>query len=165
MNSTMNKSLLIILFSLVYSYGQANYRQDTVKVKVKNWGTRGRILMPAYFTLMEPKVVAQVGKEEFEKIKAFSNSDSWPVAMQGSMTLNGAGGVDSIQRHQAFYRKLDELKLYQVAKFNFTKDGVDWGNRVILRVTYKGNENWDRNAKWDTVYFILREDAVEPFLN
>ena len=59
------------------------------------------------------------------------------------------------------YPRLSKLNLYKIATFRHVFQNEDWGNYVILRVPYIGNEKWDPTAKWDTVYFIVKAEAVE----
>jgi len=59
-------------------------------------------------------------------------------------------------------KKLDSLKIvYKIASFTHFPKGLEPRRYIILKVPYKGNEDWDRSAKWDTVYFILRAESLE----
>ena len=142
---------LLILFISMLASAQVTSRSvnEDPYVKVKNWGEKLFLFPPNYWENKYEEIVAQIGADEFEKVKKFSYYQNIPSQMT---IFDGRKIVDTV----TLYKKFDQLKVQHIATFtHFTRAGINRGKFAILRVPYKGNANWDTAAKWDTVYFVI----------
>lgn len=151
--------VLSIIFALASSAQQGFYsRQYPVKgnlVKVKDWGSRAlMILSDNYFAATQDSIIFQVGQQEFDELKSRCSASGWPKGLYVS-------GV-SDEEAAAFYKKLNGLKMYQIAAYTHVYNGMTFDRQVILRIPYEENKGWDPEVKWvGNVYFILKESDVE----
>ncbi len=124
-------------------------------VKVKDWGSRAlMILSDNYFAATQDSIIFQVGQLEFDELKSRCSASGWPKGLYVS-------GVPD-EEDAAFDKKLNSLKMYQIAAYTHVYNGKTFDRYVILRVPYEENKSWDPEVKWvGNVYFILKEADVE----
>ena len=153
-------SCLMLLFTLFISCARHNQGSDLASsgkkpsVRVKDWGIMKILLLDEIWKNAEAEIVSQIGTSEFDSVKKKYDYRSVPPAMSIATAENR-------RNKQKYFEKLSELKLYKIASFSERAKGKEWGRLAILEVPYKGNEEWDVNVKWDTVYFIVPELAIE----
>jgi hypothetical protein len=100
------------------------------------------------------QIVAQIGDHEYEKVKA-SDYRTIPCAMS-PMCGGGRKNSDTLNA------KMSKLVMYHIATFDHITNGHTEKNAVV-RIPYEENSQWDLNATWDTVYFILPLDCLKPY--
>lgn len=156
----INSLFLAILLVSCSRYNQvsnlpANEKIEKIpQVCVKDWGKMKMMIGEEIWNNAESEIVSQIGFDEYAVVKKNYDYRSIPSAM----SLSSAENRKNVS---TFYQKLSMLKLYKVATFTSSSGGKNWGKSVILKVPYDGNQDWDKNVKWDSVYFIINEDAIE----
>lgn len=143
-------------YSNVEKVNEENLRKYPL-VHVKDWGLSAMSFGSTYWEDNKDSIVGQIGNEEFEKVKSNCGFKKVPTRMS---VYDG--------KHRPSVKKFNErmtgLKVYKIAAFTLTtklKDGVLYERMNILRCPYVENKNWDTASKWDTVYFVVHEKAVE----
>src|SRR5688572_5108215 len=86
-------NIILITFALLTSVTalaqNQNEKSSNVPAKVTNWGNVGLMYSGNFFDETKDTIIAQIGAEEFEKVKMYSKVFKWPRAMQrkiGRMT-------------------------------------------------------------------------------
>lgn len=147
----MRTSMLVLLWKIaaLSCYAQ----QAPQPVRVKDWGQRIMMFIPDYWQdAKADEIIKQIGPAEFEKFKEFSDVNKIP----GQMVLfNGRSMKDPV----ALYEKMNGLKLYRIAVYRHAPDGDI--PMAILKVPYSENAHWDPDAKWNVIYFVVANRAVE----
>jgi hypothetical protein len=136
-------------------------------VKVLDWQTRSWITFDDFFERSKQQIISQIGTYEFELVKQYAQHWRWPDSFKFSSKQykNKAEKKlhhlqDSLDR-KLYDSLLNRLKMYKIAVFdNLLDDGKTVRKYAILRVPFSTNREWDKETKWDTVYFILRDDAI-----
>lgn len=152
--------LLLFLLFASYSYSQTGYNNKKINenwplIKVKDWGQMSMTIVDEIWNNSEREIITQIGKVEYRKVRENYSWQSIPAEMS-----NFAGGKKKDKN--TYHEKMNKLKvMYKIATYTSSFQGKDWGKYVILKVPYAGNEDWDTNVKWDVVYFIFTEGAVE----
>jgi len=139
------------------AYNQVTNPPATEKnpqVNVKDWGKVAMMIGDEIWNNAEGEIVSQIGTEEFAAVKKHYDYRSIPSAMS-------LANADNRKNVDKFYQKLSTLKIFKVATFNSVSGGKNWGKSVILKVPYEGNQEWDKNVKWDSLYIVINEEAVE----
>ena len=102
-------------------------------------------------------VVKQVGSDNMTHLRVFYGKPDYPKMF-----------YDSAYKNKKEYNKsLSKLKAYQVARFaKYDEQTKKTEKYVILRIPYKGNEDWASAAKWDTnqynsLFLVLPQAAVK----
>ena len=126
------------------------------KVAVTNWAEVAYYLPAGFWNETKSKeIISNIGAEHFEKVKTYSDLNMIPCQF---LIFCGSGKKKPIPELRT---KLEKLTAYELTSFhNITNDGVDRGQISILMVPYKGNEKWDADATWDTVYFLINKNLV-----
>ncbi|MCS3795954.1 hypothetical protein [Niastella sp. OAS944] len=148
---------IAMLFMSCSAYNQVSNAPATEKnpqVNVKDWGKMKMMVGEEIWNNAAGEIVSQIGAEEFAAVKKHYDYKSIPAAMSLA-SENNRKNVDK------FYQRLSALKIFKVATFNSVSNGKNWGKSVILKVPYEGNQEWDKNIKWDSVYIIINEEEVE----
>jgi hypothetical protein len=126
------------------------------EIAVKNWSEVAYFLPQGYWSENKSKeVIDQIGKDEFENVKKYSDFKNIPCAFL-IFCNNKKKKIEELKT------KLEQLHAFEIAnyhQYNFSGDYK--GIYSILMVPYKGNENWDTTAKWEKVYFIVSKELVE----
>lgn len=150
---------LLILLTLngVIALGQTSKKPvPGVPVKVTNWQERVLMINDSVMEQIKDSITSIIGEAEYEKFKANSTAFKWPTAIGGKMWRR----ADSLLRRE-HNEKLGRLHVYQIASYQHVWEGVTRIKYAILRVPYKGNEDWDKEVKWDTIYFMVDEKCVQ----
>ena len=145
-------SFLILLLNLNLKH--ADYLPEASPVRVTNWGKRTMFVAKDFWNNKESSIIKQIGKVEYEKM--LKNFDSESIPSQMTIFANG-----KLNDRATVYKRLNQLKIYQIATFNHTYKGKNYEDYAILRCPYVENMKWDSSAKWDTIYFIVAVNAVE----
>lgn len=158
--------LMIALFVIVSLVSCANKKLTHAPVAVENnkkqpdvvvinWGKKAAVLPEDFWDKYRDTLIQQVGAVEYQYMK-----EHGPGHYPEQMVLLSPSG--NMQDPNAYYKKMAELKYELAARYrHFNDQGSYNGMYNILRVPYSLNQNWDSNAKWDTVYFIFSEKAVQ----
>lgn len=156
MKKILNVLSFLVISVLVLAQSSEKKESLAIPVRITNWGDRGRLIAENFFTETKDSIISQIGSEEFEKVKKYSSVFSWPKSLQGKIWYKS----DSLMKKE-FHRKLDKLKVYQIANYCHYWEGSKDSRFSIIRVPYSDNMDWDKEAKWDTVYFIVQERSVK----
>jgi hypothetical protein len=156
-----------LAFLILLAFDHVALSQTSIKqvkgdstVKIKDWNQVAMMYGDNYWNDKADGIIRQIGKEEFEKVKAFSDYKKKPCQMTLFCEIK-KDGAPKRMKLDSLHKKLSMLKAYKIATYpNVHKDGVV-KMEVILRVPYEENKDWDGDAKWDTVYFTIDEDYVE----
>lgn len=106
----------------------------------------------------EAKIIEQIGQEEFEMVKKFSDSPYVPCEMKRKCIQ----GVDTLSIENYIWKeRLTRLNFYKIAKFNSIDKYGKESLYCILAVRYNDNKNWIPNVKWETVYFFTLDADVQ----
>ncbi|SRR5258706_4414287 len=142
---------LLVVFNSCYAQKEINAKYPLVHVK--DWRQKSFMVTEDFWNSTKADIVKQIGEENFEKVKTFSTNKNVPVQL---LQWDGHKKVDLDE----YCKRLSSLKVYRVAEFNEIWKDKDWGKYMILSVPNQ-ELYWDKTAKWDTVYFIIKADAVE----
>lgn len=147
---------IVLLFALVlitaFCNGQDKTENKGVPSKVTNWGMRGLMFTETFYNETKDSIIAQIGIDEFEKVKVYCSVLKWPSSMQPKF------GRMNAEEQKTMGDRLDKLHMYKIAAYQHYYDGKKMERFSILRVPYEENKNWDSTAKWDTVYFVVQEE-------
>jgi ASC-1-like (ASCH) protein len=156
MNSIFKLSpLLILIVTISCAHRKINGEKEK-EVRVSDWGRRILIIGDEVLDSAKTSIINQIGEKEYEAFKKKYTLQSWPSQMRYDLT---AVSRDSILRKKV-YSKLDALRMYKIATFRNMLGGTFRANLIILKIPYSRNEAWDRNAKWDSTYFVFRKEHV-----
>lgn len=152
----MNKLIIIIFGTFLLCNCKAQQEAYPKKLKprlvhVNNWGKKSLGFSEDFWDGKKNEIINQIGEDEFNKV--LKNCDYTAVPRQ----LTGM----FIKDKKGFHKKLDSLKVYEIATFSHFYQEKDWGKYSILWCPYNVNKNWDSTVKWDDVYFIIEKDAVD----
>ena len=147
--------LLLLLAAPLFSFAQtANFPVEGELVVVNKWGSRGFFMMESFFKESGNEIVAKIGKQEFEQVKARCDSKVWPSEFDGGFEL-------SEEEEALFYENLNQLKMYRICTYQHIFNGEKFEEKAIIRIPYEGNETWNENVTWEgNVYFIINNEDV-----
>lgn len=157
----MKKKFLCFVIAVIF-YTNSMYSQtDTSKellntpVIVKSWNEKSFLIGEKFWSDKKEIINSQMGEGAFERVKKYSDPHNIPSAF---LPFDGKQS----STNEELSGRLGKLKnLRRVAIFNHIRNGINYGNHVILVVPFDGNENWQAGVKWDIVYFILPEKDVQ----
>lgn len=144
------------LFITVHSVCICQTNQTASPVRVLNWGERVLLISDDFLAQNRDSIIAEIGIKEFEEFVKYSNVTTWPAEIAGEIRFK----KDSIAKMELF-KKLDKLKMTKIASFTHYHNGKKLYRRCILKVRYNDNQDWDKTAKWDSVYFLFWESSIE----
>lgn len=155
MKNIFSIALIILCFNL-NTQGQKKYEQPT-QVIITDWNEIGLFLNPQVYIENKDSIVSQIGDVEFEKLKEFGNNGGWPDSI----------AYDFKKRKDSLYMKhyrdqLSRLKMFKIASYIQVLNGQKHERHAIIRVPYNKNTNWNKNVKWDTIYFVIKESFIQP---
>jgi hypothetical protein len=145
------------MFSLSYNCLGQDQSPDSnhTPVIVTEWNKKSFLFAEEFWNGKKEEIERQMGEGGLERLKKYSHYKNIPESM---VIFSGGRKKNSDE----FYSKLGQLKnLQMIAVFRHVFQGNDFGNYVVIQVPYKGNENWEPGVKWDTVYFIFKEEYIE----
>ena len=128
--------------------------QSCPLTEVKDWGQRSMIIVDEVWNNIKDQLIAQIGEEGYNDVRAHYDYKSIPE----QMSVYSAGKRKNLQELSS---KLSTLKVFKIASYDHIFQGKNWGKYLILKCPYEENKNWDTTAKWDIVYFIIKEDFVK----
>lgn len=155
----MKATAPIIVFLLLNTLsGTAQYSSPPIEkeVSVTDWNAIGLLFVPEFFKNNRDTLVRQIGEQEFEKVIKSGNILGWPGSMQYK-----PGQQKDTTAQKRYFEKLSKLKMYKAASWQQYYNNQKTYRYVLLRVPYTANIDWDRDTKWDTIYFIIKESAVK----
>lgn len=158
----MKKSIALIALFAVLTISNAQLNQssrDEKLVKIKDW-MKTAFSLPEHFWEDNKKdeLIKQIGVQEFEKVKIYSQRNFIPCQMQVFCEdLDGSRKKDI----NLLKKKMNSLKAYKIASYSHWYGGEYWGQYSIIKVPYINNKDWDSTAKWEVVYFIIPEKYTE----
>lgn len=153
--SLFARMLLVVTLHLNICIDNSNDVQKELPVRVTNWGTHVMSVAEDYWNDKDSLIIKQIGKIEYDKM--VKNSDIKNIPKEMTIFSKGSPMKD----RSVLHKKLDQLKVYQIATFSNTYHGRNYGNYAILRCPYDKNILWDSAVKWDTIYFIVDAKVVE----
>jgi hypothetical protein len=149
---------LVFLSHFSFSQTQLSKYDSLKRVRVAGWSDMIFIFPPNYWDEKKREyIIRQVGENEFEKMKLFSDYRNIPCPF-----LVFCEDRDGSARKEldSLCAKFDKLNVYRIASYFHTdakNQTVEW---AILRVPYESNKEWDPDAKWDRVYFVVTNSLV-----
>src|ERR1044071_6631839 len=153
----MTRILLIaILLIASHCYAQKETKQINHRspVYVSDWGMMTMMATDSFWIKAQAQIVSQIGSNEFNAVKTHFSYLQVPREMSFALPEN-------LKNKCGFYRNMTRLNMEKIAAFTDYEKGKYMEKYVIMRVPYKGNEEWNKNVKWDTVYFVIHEEATD----
>lgn len=154
----MNRMILFLITFLVASvncFSQSSNRKSLELVQVTDWGGTFFMISDYFWNTVKDELINQIGIDGYERAKKYSKYENMPKEM--CIMLNSTTKKDTNE----FYAKMCSLKFYKSAVVKIpSNDKGNGGTDILLMATYKENKEWDTKAKWDTVYFLVREKFV-----
>lgn len=154
----MKKTIFSTLFYIAFFY--ANSQQITNKelqqVKVKDWmNNMSFFVFESGWKQGEDTLRKQITESHFQKIKFFSDHANMPAALLMWHPVKQPKKI-SLEEYE---KRLSALKVFKVAAFSnqVREKRFDY---VIVAAPCQ-ELYWDKTAKWDTVYFIVRSEAIK----
>ncbi len=150
------KHILIAFFCagvLSCAAQKENNKNKYPLVHVTNWKEKSYKLYDGFWESTKDELISKMGEEEFEKIKKWSDITIIPKAFE---VWDGNRKVPMDE----YIKRLSSLKVYKVVEVTQITDGTNFGKYTILAVPYQ-ELYWDKTAKWDTVYFVIKSGVVE----
>ncbi len=124
-------------------------------VRVLNWTNKTMMITEEGWENIKKEIIPIIGEAKVNDIMRHYDWKSIPSRMSifDGVRLTPMPEISA---------RLDSLKgIRKVVSFKYYFRDKYYGDRVILEVSYNGNEQWDTGTKWDVVYFILNEEDVE----
>jgi hypothetical protein len=134
------------------TYGQSGSLIKETPVQIKNWGMKTYAFAEEVWTQVKGQMIAKLGKNKFDSIKFYSDNANIPVAL-------AAWDGDRKVPNEEYNKRMNALRVYKVTDFIYQYDGKDL-NYTVLSVPFQPLY-WDSTAKWDTVYFTIKSEAVQ----
>jgi hypothetical protein len=150
-----------LLFFCLPSLSQTPEKKydPSIRIRVTDWRQVAFMLTPNYWNDMKANEIrSQIGNEEFEKMKVYSDYLNIPCQFLIYCERRDGSAKKEIN---VLGEKLSKLNAYRIAIFHHTNSKNKTFELAILRVPYSQNKDWDPEAKWDTVYFIIDNALVE----
>jgi hypothetical protein len=148
--------IAFMLLNILPGTAQSSSSSIEKEVSVTDWNAIGLLFVPEFFEQNRDTLVRQIGEREFEKVLKFGNILGWPRSMQYK-----PGQQKDTTAQQDYFERLSRLKMYKVASWQQYYNNQKTFRYALLRVPYAVNINWDKDSKWDTVYFIVKENALK----
>lgn len=123
---------------------------------VTDWHAMGLLFVPEFFEQNKDSLIRQIGAHEFGKVMQFGNTLKWPKGIRYTPGLS----KDTVAEKQ-YHQNLNRLKIYKIASWQQYYNNQKTHRYALLRVPYADNIHWDKDSKWDTIYFIIKESAVK----
>jgi hypothetical protein len=143
MRSIILCAMLCSLFSLQAQQTEKKFPVKGSPVRVQEWGSLSMMMMGSFFKETKSDIVQQIGQKEYEEMIKHCDSGGWPEQIAGAET------------------EREKLKMYQIAVYTHKYNGKTFEPKVILRVPYDENKDWNPGVKWEgNIYFILNAAAV-----
>jgi hypothetical protein len=149
------RQMLILFFCAVFftSAAQDEKKNKYPLVHVKDWKEKSYSVTEDFWASTQKEILSKISIDEFNKIKKYSNNEIIPDPL---LQFDG----DRMVPLDTLLRRLSSLKVYKVVDANMSWEGTDYGSYTVLAVPYQ-ELYWDKTAKWDTVYFIIKSYVVE----
>ena len=149
-------TISFLLLNTMLCTAQYTSPQAGKEVLVTDWNSIGLLFVPEFFEQNRDSLIAQIGAQEFEKVIKFGNILGWPRSVQYK-----PGQQKDTLAQQRYFERLSRLKMYKIASWQQFYNNKKTYRYALLRIPYAENIHWDIASKWDTIYFILKEDAVK----
>jgi hypothetical protein len=150
-------ALLFVVFSAVAETPTIDH-DSSRPVRISDWARTIFIFPPQYWDKNKTDMITrQVGADEYEKIKTYSDYRNIPC--QFLLFCEDRDG-SPLKNMDTLRQRMNKLNAYRIATYfhtNNKNETVEW---AILRVPYEKNKSWDPDAKWDTIYFAIRNSMV-----
>ncbi|SIO03200.1 hypothetical protein [Chitinophaga niabensis] len=144
---------VVVMKMLLMMLSFSTYAQ--VKVRITDWTRKVAMFANGYWdNKWADEVIRQIGADEFDKVKMAAGKQIVPKEMRTikSIVLKDTAGL---------FKHLNELNMYKIATYSSVGSTGKVFEMAILKVPYRGNEDWDANAKWDVLYFFIENRFVE----
>jgi len=146
---------LVVIVTLSCAYPQqAKIQENPPPVKVKNWGLKSFSTNEEFWTTTQDEIIGKIGKDKFDVIKKFSANENIPMALSLYDPVK-----DQKVNYDEYKKRMSSLRVYRVVDFSRDYNGKIF-KYSILSVPFQ-KLYWDSASKWDTVYFIIRSEAIE----
>src|SRR5688500_12440710 len=148
------KHIMIVFFCIGFMTcaAQEEIKNKYPLVHVTNWTEKSYEVREGFWESTKNEMIAKIGEEQFNKIKKWSDNKMMPNALLFS---DGNRKVPL----EEYLKRLSSLKVYQVVETTQVTDGTNFGKYTVLAVPYQ-ELYWDKTAKWDTVYFVIKSSVV-----
>lgn len=155
----MNKKLIgiLILMASVNCFSQKNTKTPE-PVQVREWKNTAFFISDHFWNTAKDDLIKQLGVEGYEKAMKFSRAENMPKEMH--LMLDGT----HMKSREEFWAKMSTLKTFVAARVKREQENGGTNTKVLMMAPYADNKNWDTNVKWDTVYFLVKEEYVN-YLN
>lgn len=131
-----------------------------------DWGHLAFVTVAEYWSEHNKRqLLTQLSQSQLDKLILMTSHPKYRPCQMSAFCLSNSNerkkDTDSISQ------KISKLKIYRVA--TFINHGLDsfTESMTVICIPYKGNEDWDKEAVWDTVYNMLPTrfviDYVEGF--
>lgn len=148
---------ILTLMASVNCFSQNN-KKTLERVQVTEWKKTAFYIDNHFWNTAKDDLIKQLGVEGFEKAMKFSKAENMPKEMH--LMLDGT----TMRSREEFWAKMSTLKTYVAARVKREQGNGNANTKVLMMAPYSDNKNWDTNVKWDTVYFLVREEFVN-YLN
>ena len=152
---------LVGIFVLMFSL--KGFSQDAIKkkaepVQVAEWKKTAFMISDHFWNSAKDDLIKQLGVDGYQKAMKFSKPENMPREMH--LMLDAT----HMKSREEFWAKMGTLKTYVAARVKREQNNQNANTKILMMATYSDNKDWDRNVKWDTVYFLVREEYVN-YLN
>jgi hypothetical protein len=153
------KHILIVFFCIGFltCAAQEENKNKYPLVHVTNWVEKSYEVREGFWESTKNEIISKIGEEAFNKIKKWSHNKMMPQAL---LIWDGDRRVSL----EEYVKRLSSLKVYQVVDATQVTEGTNFGKYTILAVPNQ-ELYWDKTAKWDTVYFVIKSSVVELVKN
>jgi hypothetical protein len=149
-------TIAFILLNILSGTAQSPNPPIEKEAAVTDWNAIGLLFVPEFFEQNRDTLIRQIGEQEFEKVIKFGNILGWPRSMQYK-----PGQQKDTAAQKFYFERLNKLKMYKVASWQQSYNHQKTYRYALLRVPYAANVDWDKDSKWDTIYFIIKESALK----
>lgn len=148
---------ILILMASVNCFSQNN-KKTPERVQVTEWKKTAFYIDNRFWNTAKDDLIKQLGVEGYEKAMKFSKAENMPKEMH--LMLDGT----TMRSREEFWAKMSTLKTFVAARVKREQENGSTNTKVLMMAPYSDNKSWDTNVKWDTVYFLVREEYVN-YLN
>jgi hypothetical protein len=160
MKSRVLATALLFLYITSFSQTDGMKNDASKRIHVSDWRQVTFMFSPGYWEGKKvEELTSQLGRAEFEKVKIYSDHVNIPC--QFLLFCENRDG-SALKNLDTLHMKLSKLNVYRVAIFHHTNYQNTTFKFALLHVPYLKNKDWDLDAKWDTVYFVIDNALVEP---
>lgn len=154
----MYKKLVVILILMASVNCFSQSKKAPEAVQVTEWKKTAFMISDHFWNTAKDDLIKQLGAEGYEKAIKYSKPEYMPKEMH--LMLDGT----HMRSREEYWAKMSTLKTFVAARVKREQENGSANTKVLMMAPYSDNKNWDTNVKWDTVYFLVREEYVN-YLN